>query len=118
MINPDLYAEYWAEIDENNIVLRVIRANISFVKSGAVGDFDNWVSTAKDGSIRKNFAGIGFTYNEEIDAFHEPQSNYYPSWVLNNETAQWEAPVAYPDDGERYSWDEETTSWVAAPTEG
>lgn len=112
MINSDLYAEYWAEIDDNDIVVRVIRADVTFVKSGAVGDFDNWVATSKDGSIRKNFAGAGYTYNRTLDAFVEPKSNYYPSWVLNEETARWEAPTSMPTDGKRYMWNEDSTSWV------
>lgn len=62
-------------------------------------------------SFRKNYASIGYTYNADIDAFVPPQP--YPSWVLNNDTAQWEAPVAMPDDGEMYSWDEETGYWLA-----
>jgi|11BtaG_2_1085332.scaffolds.fasta_scaffold04278_5 hypothetical protein len=117
-INPDLFAEYWAEVDENDIVVRVIRADLTFVKSGAVGDFDNWYATSKDGTIRKNYAGAGYTYNRELDAFVEPKEGNYPdSWVLNSETAQWEAPVAHPDDGESYTWNEETQSWDAVETE-
>jgi hypothetical protein len=65
--------------------------------------------------LRKNYAGIGFTYDSEKDAFIPPQP--YASWSLNDDTCLWEAPVAYPDDGEMYDWDEETTSWVAVPTE-
>ena len=59
--------------------------------------------------LRKNHAGIGYTYDEDKDAFIPAQ--VYPSWTLNEDTCQWEAPVAYPDDGKVYSWDEETTSW-------
>jgi hypothetical protein len=61
-------------------------------------------------ALRKNYAGIGYIYDSERDAFYEPQP--YPSWTLNDETCLWEAPVAYPDDGESYAWDEETTSWL------
>ncbi len=60
--------------------------------------------------LRKNHAGIGYTYDETKDAFISPQT--YPSWTLNEDTCQWEAPVAYPDDGKKYNWNEETTSWV------
>jgi hypothetical protein len=66
--------------------------------------------------FRKNYAGIGYTYNADIDAFVPPKP--FASWVLNNETAQWEAPVPMPEDAgtgeppKMYSWDEETTSWV------
>ena len=65
--------------------------------------------------FRKNYAGIGYTYNADIDAFVPPKP--YASWVLNNDTAQWEAPVAMPNDGNKYVWDEETTSWVVLATE-
>ena len=60
-------------------------------------------------SLRKNHAGIGYTYDEDRDAFIPPQS--FNSWTLNEDTCQWEAPVAYPDDGKKYNWNEETTSW-------
>jgi hypothetical protein len=59
--------------------------------------------------FRKNYAGIGYTYNADIDAFVPPQP--YASWTLNNDTAQWEAPTPMPEEG-MWSWDEETTSWV------
>jgi len=59
--------------------------------------------------LRYNFAGVGFTYDAEKDAFIEPQP--YASWVLNETTCQWHAPVEYPDDGEYYTWNEETVSW-------
>ena len=59
--------------------------------------------------LRKNHAGIGYTYDEDRDAFIAPQP--FPSWTLNETTCLWEAPVAYPDDGEIYNWNEETTSW-------
>ena len=60
--------------------------------------------------LRKNYAGIGYTYDETRDAFIAPKP--YSSWTLNEDTCLWEAPVAYPDDGKRYNWNEETTSWV------
>lgn len=60
--------------------------------------------------LRKNYAGIGFTYDRTRDAFIPPQP--YPSWVLDEDTCLWDAPVAYPTDGERYTWDEATTAWV------
>ena len=59
--------------------------------------------------FRKNYAGIGYTYDEAKDAFIPPQT--YPSWTLNEDTCHWEAPVAYPDDDKYYEWNEETTSW-------
>jgi len=60
--------------------------------------------------LRKNHAGIGFTYDEDKDAFIPKQP--FNSWTLNEDTCLWEAPSAYPDDGKRYEWNEETTSWV------
>jgi hypothetical protein len=63
---------------------------------------------------RKNFAGIGYTYDSQRDAFIPPKP--FPSWVLDEATCRWEAPVPYPTDGERYTWDEATASWVAAAT--
>jgi hypothetical protein len=69
-----------------------------------------WKQTSYNGNIRKNYAGVGYTYDETLDAFIPPQP--FASWTLNEETAQWEAPTPYPDDEKRYTWDEETTSWV------
>ena len=75
-----------------------------------------WKQTSYNGSIRKNYAGVGYTYNADIDAFVPPKP--YASWLLNETTAQWDAPVAMPEDAgtgeppKRYAWDEATTSWV------
>lgn len=66
--------------------------------------------TSYNGNIRKQYAGIGFTYDATLDAFYAPQP--YPSWVLNESTCIWEAPIPYPDDGNMYGWSEETGSWV------
>ena len=68
-----------------------------------------WVETFKDRSKRKNYAGIGMTYDENRDAFMLPQP--YPSWTLNETTCQWEPPVAWPGDGKKYRWNETTKSW-------
>jgi len=117
---------HFAEIDENNIVTRVIVAEQDFINSGAVGDSSNWVQTsyntrggvhyapdsseADDGiALRKNYAGIGFTYDSDRDAFYAAQP--YPSWTLNEDSCQWESPVPYPDDDEMYTWDEDKQSW-------
>tara|TARA_Y100001951_G_C11054585_1_gene137499 strand:+ start:81 stop:467 length:387 start_codon:yes stop_codon:yes gene_type:complete len=59
--------------------------------------------------FRKNYAGIGYTYDAAKDAFYSPKR--YPSWTLNEDTCQWDAPTAYPDDGKEYIWNENTTSW-------
>ena len=114
---------HFAEIDSNNIVLRVIvvsnkdTADADGVENESIGAAfceqllgGTWKQTSYNGNMRKNYAGIGYTYRADIDAFVPPQP--YPSWVLNTNTAQWEAPVPYPDDGKRYSWNEQTQSWV------
>ena len=67
------------------------------------------VHTLDGTPLRKNHAGIGYTYDEDRDAFIPKQP--FNSWTLNEDTCRWEAPVAYPDDGKRYNWNEETTSW-------
>ena len=69
-----------------------------------------WVQTSYNSNIRKNYAGIGYTYDTSRDAFIEPSP--YPSWVLNETTCKYEAPIAYPSDGKDYRWNEATTSWV------
>ena len=75
-----------------------------------------WKQTSYNGSIRKNYAGLGYTYNADIDAFVPPKP--FASWLLNEETAQWDAPVPMPEDAgtgeppKRYQWDETTTSWM------
>jgi len=73
------------------------------------------VQTSYNGNKRKNYAGVGYTYDADIDAFIPPKP--YASWVLND-AAQWEAPVAMPDDGQMYSWDEDSQSWVAMADSG
>jgi hypothetical protein len=69
-----------------------------------------WKQTSYSGSFRKNFAGIGYTYNADLDAFIPPKP--YPSWVLNEDTCQWQAPVPMPQDGDLYEWDEAAGEWV------
>jgi len=68
-----------------------------------------WVQTSYNNNFRKNHAGIGYTYDEDRDAFIAPKP--FNSWILNEDTCQWEAPTAYPTDGEDYTWNEETTTW-------
>lgn len=110
---------HWAEIDETNTVLRVLVGdnNDPNGDEGYQWLIDNlggtWVKTsynAATNGFRKNFAGIGYTYDEELDAFIPPKP--FRSWTLNEDTALWEPPVAYPTDGALYVWNEETTSWV------
>ena len=70
----------------------------------------NEPSADQSKAFRKNYAGLGYTYDETRDAFIPPKP--YASWVLNEQTCLWEAPVAYPDDGGRYTWDEDAGAWV------
>jgi hypothetical protein len=79
------------------------------------GGYSNWKQTSYNGKIRKNFAGLGYKYDSTRDAFIPPKP--FPSWLLNEQTCLWDAPVQMPTDGQRYQWDEPTTSWVAVPTE-
>jgi len=101
---------HFAEINSDGVVQRVIVAEQDFINSGLVGDSFNWVQTSYNGNFRKNYAGIGYTYDKTRDAFIPPQP--YPSWTLNEETCQWDSPVSYPEDDKMYTWDEDTTTWV------
>jgi hypothetical protein len=78
--------------------------------------FDPDTGEEDDGTpLRMNYAGVGFTYDRDKDAFIPPQT--YPSWVLNEDTCLWEPPVEMPSDGKYYKWGEETTSWIEVITE-
>lgn len=94
----------------NNIVTEVIVAEQDFINSGAVGDSFLWVQTSYNGNFRKNYAGVGMTYDKTRDAFIPPKP--YASWTLVEATCQWAAPAVMPEDGKMYSWDEDTTAWV------
>ena len=114
---------HFAELDENNVVLRVIVVNnnetidVDGVEKEAIGVAfcekllgGTWKQTSYNGNIRKNYAGIGYTYDAQKDAFIPPKP--YNSWVLDENTCRWEAPVPYPQDGKRYLWDEATLTWI------
>jgi hypothetical protein len=128
---------HFAKLDENNNVLAVHVVNNNVItidgnESEQAGiDFLTslhghtlWKQTSYNGNIRKNYAGIGFTYNEQLDAFVPPKP--FSSWLLNENTCQWYAPISYPQDGyvhpnyggtgegKMYLWNEETLSWVEA----
>ncbi len=115
---------HFAEIDENNIVVRVIVADQEFIDSGAVGDPKNWIQTsyntdggehAKGGApMRMNYAGVGFTYDKGKDAFIPPKPWRFPSYILDDKTCKWKPPVEYPTDGKKYDWDEEKINWILA----
>lgn len=116
---------HYAQIDENNIVLQVIVVSEDVIQSGAFGDPSKWIQTSyntKGGyhydsngnidngvALRKNFAGIGYSYDITRDAFIPPK--VYESWILNEDTCLWDPPVPYPKDGKMYDWDETTLSW-------
>jgi hypothetical protein len=100
---------HFAKIDSNNIVTEVIVAEQDFINSGKVGDSFLWIQTSYNNNFRKNFAGLGFTYDKTRDAFIPPQP--YPSWTLDESTCRWECPVAYPDDGNMYIWNETDQQW-------
>jgi hypothetical protein len=103
---------HFAEIDENNIVTRVLVTNNAFPNEGYDWLVDTlggtWIQTSYNATIRFNFAGVGFSYDSELDAFIAPKP--YPSWELD-ETCQWQAPTPYPQDDKMYTWDEETLTW-------
>jgi len=103
---------------ENGIVTEVIVAEQDVIDSGIFGDPSMWVQTSyntragqhpEGRPLRKNYAHIGGTYDAERDAFIPPQQ--YPSWLLNEETCLWDAPVPYPTDGKKYIWDESIVNW-------
>ena len=114
---------HFAQLDENNVVLQVIVVHnndcldangneseaigVAFCQSLLGG---NWKQTSYNGNMRKNYAGIGYTYDAGRDAFIP--SKPFASWVLNEDTCTWNSPVPYPTDSNRYSWDEATTSWI------
>jgi hypothetical protein len=122
---------HFAQLDENNVVTQVIvvandellldgveneTKGIMFCKS-LLGDDTRWVQTSYNGTIRKNYAGIGYTYDPVADHFFAPQP--YPSWTLDTD-AKWQPPVQCPvEEGKFFTWDEPTLSWVEVvlPTE-
>ena len=73
-----------------------------------------WVQTSYNGKIRKNYAGIGYIYDSQRNVFIPPKP--YPSWILNEETCLWEAPIPMPTDGKIYGWDENTKNWIEVQT--
>jgi hypothetical protein len=108
---------------KNNIVTQVIvvsntdTANADGIEKEYIGAAfcerllgGEWKQTSYNGTFRKNYAGIGYTFDEERNAFIPPQP--YPSWTLVESTCQWTAPVAMPTDNKYYSWDEATQAWI------
>lgn len=114
---------HFAEIDEAGIVLRVVvvsnaelldngveseRRGVEFLQSLYGGG--TWKQTSYNGNRRKNYAGVGYTYDAARDAFVPPQP--FSSWVLDESTCQWLPPVPMPQDGNQYQWDEAAQAWV------
>ena len=120
---------HFAKIDKDNVVIHISVVDnkdildnsgyesevigIAYLQS-VHGNNTNyrWKQTSYNGTFRKNYAGVGYTYDPTRDAFIAPQP--FPSWTLNEDTCQWEAPTPYPDDDKMYAWDEDITNWVAA----
>ena len=118
---------HFAQLNDTSIVLQVVVLNnetiqnlpfpdsepvgVAFCQS-LFGSTTVWKQTSYNANFRKNYAGIGYTYDPVLDAFIAPQP--YPSWLLNTTTCQWQAPAPYPDDGKAYMWDEATLSWILA----
>jgi hypothetical protein len=112
--------DYYAFLDSNNVVTEVIGGK----NQGSDNtDWEQWYGEfrgqvckrSRTDGFRKNYAGIGYTYDANRDAFIPPQP--FQSWTLNEQTCLWDAPTPMPTEGQFYRWDEPTTSWVAVPTE-
>ena len=110
----------------NGVVVQVIVAEPEFFETFVDSSPGEWIQTSYNTHggqhvlggtpLRKNYAGIGYTYDRVKDAFIPPKP--FASWVLNEDTCLWGAPVAYPTDGKPYAWNEDTTNWVEIPAEG
>ena len=100
--------EYHAKI-EDSIVIQVLRIEKEQLDLGHWGNPNDFIQTYNDASLRKNFAGVGYSYDKDRDAFISPKP--YASWTLNEDTCVWDAPTAYPDDGKFYEWNEDTQAW-------
>ena len=109
---------HFAKLGVGNIVetVEVVSNDIAITEQAGIDFLNNlyntrdiWVQTSYNGNIRKNFAGIGYTYDQTRDAFIPPKP--FNSWTLNETTCRWEAPVAKPDDDNRYNWNETNQTW-------
>lgn len=118
---------HFAKLDENNKVLEVNvvsnnaldpsneeESGIAFLTEWS-GGHSNWKQTSYNSTFRKNYCGIGFTYDADRDAFIAPKP--FESWLLDEETCRWQAPTPMPTDGKMYMWDEATLAWVELTTE-
>jgi hypothetical protein len=109
---------HFAKVQDGRVV-QIIVAEPEFFQTFVDSSPGEWLQTSynthagqhpEGRPLRKNYAGIGYTYDRDRDAFIPPQP--FASWVLNEDTCLWDAPVAYPDDGGVYEWNEETLAWV------
>lgn len=115
---------HFAKIDSNNLVIDIVALENSVMLDADNTESElkgkeflnnllgqaNWVQTSRSGGFRKNYAGVGYTYDSTRDAFIAPKP--FTSWVLDEDTCQWNPPTPYPDDGNPYVWDEATTQWL------
>lgn len=110
---------HYAFLDENSIVTEVIVGRNEDEVVDGISDWEAYYGnlrgqvckrTSYNSNIRQNYAGVGFSYNETLDAFIPPQP--FPSWTLDETTCQWEAPEPRPTDGALYEWDEDTLNWI------
>ena len=99
---------HFAKIDKDNIVTEVIVAEQDFINSGLVGDSFLWIQTSYNNNFRKQYAGIGHTYDKVNDVFISPKP--YASWTLDD-SFDWQPPTAMPDDDKQYNWNEDTKAW-------
>lgn len=114
---------HFAKLNDENIVIavHVVNNQVILKADGTESELKGkqflnslhgtakWVQTSYNGTFRKNYAGIGFTYDSEIDAFIAPKP--FNSWILNEDTCLWESPIPYPSDGKLYVWNEEELNW-------
>jgi len=99
---------HFVKIDSTNTVTEGIVAEQDFINSGKVGDSFLWVQTSYNSNFRKQYAGVGFTYDKANDVFISPKP--YASWALDA-SFDWQPPTAMPVDDKMYSWNEDTTTW-------
>ena len=100
---------YYAKV-VNGIVDQIIVAEPEFMETFIDSSPGEWIKASKDGSIRKNYPGVGMEYDSTRDAFIPPKP--FDSWTLNEDTCQWECPVERPEGGEKLIWNEDTQTWV------
>jgi hypothetical protein len=102
---------HYAYLDETNTVVTVIvgKDETELIDGLDTETYYGAKRTSYNGRIRKNYAGVGFTYDSVRDAFIAPKP--FNSWILNENTCRWESPVAYPTDGQRYNWNEQIQNW-------